>query len=298
MADTPDGRREKKTRLSRKAGATLDFLAGGGEMERRIRAFDWSRTGLGPLEGWPQSLKTALKIALNSRYPIWMGWGQELINLYNDPYIPVLGKRDDWALGASARDVWKEIWEEHLGPQADAVLLRGEASWNDQRQMVMYRNGYAEETYFTFSYSAIEDDGEQPGGVFVTVAETTHRVLSARRLQCARDLGVALGDVQDEAQVCSVVQAALARNSADIPFALLYTLHETGQFQLSQLIRKDNLACGHQAVGPESGCQVHGGKRRLSQPRRRASHPNCPRQIAAIPVESDADIDDEGFALL
>src|SRR4051812_21526880 len=99
-------------------GDPLSFLAGGGEMERRIRGFDWSKTPLGPLEQWPQSLKTALKIALNSRYPIWMGWGWDLINLYNDPYIPVLGKRDEWALGASAREVWKEIWAQHLGPQA------------------------------------------------------------------------------------------------------------------------------------------------------------------------------------
>ena len=99
----------------------LDFLNGGGQMSERIRLYDWSRTALGPLETWPRSLKTALKIALNTRYPIWMGWGRELVFFYKTAYAPVLGKRDEWALGASARDVWKESWEEHLRPQADAV---------------------------------------------------------------------------------------------------------------------------------------------------------------------------------
>lgn len=228
MADTPDGRREKKTRLSRKAGATLDFLAGGGEMERRIRAFDWSRTGLGPLEGWPQSLKTALKIALNSRYPIWMGWGQELINLYNDPYIPVLGKRDDWALGASARDVWKEIWEEHLGPQADAVLLRGEASWNDQRQMVMYRNGYAEETYFTFSFSPLPADEGGIGGLFCTCTEDTRKVLGERRLVALRHLAGATTDARTEVEAGTIAARILLEHDDDVSFALIYLIADDG----------------------------------------------------------------------
>ena len=109
----------------------LDFLNGGGQMSERIRLYDWSRTALGPLETWPRSLKTALKIALNTRYPIWMGWGRELVFFYNTAYAPVLGKRDEWALGASARDVWKESWEEHLRPKRMRYILLGEASWND-----------------------------------------------------------------------------------------------------------------------------------------------------------------------
>ena len=160
----------------------LEFLAGGGEMERRIRAFDWTKTPLGPPARWPQSLKTALKIALNSRHPIWMGWGPNLINLYNTPYIPILGKRHEGALGAFAPELWKEIWAEHLGPQADAVLQRGEASWNDQRQLVMNRNGYPEETYFTFSLSPLPADGGGIGGLFCTCTEDTQKVLGERRL--------------------------------------------------------------------------------------------------------------------
>ncbi len=205
-----------------------DFLSGGGEMERRIRAFDWTRTALGPLEGWPQSLKTALTIALNSRYPIWMGWGWDLINLYNDPYIPILGKRDEWALGASAREVWKEIWEGQLGPQADSVLLRGEASWNDQRQLVMYRNGYAEETYFTFSFSPLPADGGGVGGLFCTCTEDTQKVLGERRLAALRHLAAATADARAEHDAATVAAQVLAEHGNDVAFALIYLIDASG----------------------------------------------------------------------
>jgi PAS domain S-box-containing protein len=213
---------------SHTSAQSLDFLTGGGRMEQRIRALDWSRTPLGPLEGWPQSLKTALKIALNSRYPIWLGWGKELVNLYNDPYIPVLGKRDEWALGASAREVWKEAWDEHLGPQADAVLLRGEATWNDQRQMVFYRNGYAEETYFTFSFSPLPADEGGVGGLFCACTEDTQKVLGERRLAALRQLATDTADERTEQGAAAAAARVLAKHGGDIAFALIYLIASDG----------------------------------------------------------------------
>ena len=193
-------------------------------MARRIRDFDWSRTSLGPPAGWPRSLKTALSIALGSRYPIWLGWGRELVKLYNDPYIPVLGKRHDYALGASAPVLWQDIWEEHLALQADAVLLRGEASWNDQRQMVMHRNGYAEETYFTFSFSPIPADEGGVGGLFCACTEDTHKVLGERRLAALRSLAAATADARTERDACTVTARLLAEHGGDVAFALIYLI--------------------------------------------------------------------------
>lgn len=210
------------------AADPLDFLTGGGLMERRIRAHDWAATPLGSPETWPQSLKTALKIALNSRYPIWMGWGSELIKFYNDPYIPVLGQRDEWGLGASAKEVWKEIWAEHLGPQADAVMLRGEASWNDQRQLVMYRNGYAEETYFTFSFSPLPADNAGIGGLFCACTEDTQRVLSERRLAVLSGLAVATADAKTEQDAAALILESLAKHDDDVSFSILYLLSADG----------------------------------------------------------------------
>src|SRR5262245_60789887 len=212
----------------RQGDDTLDFLNGGDEMSERIRAHDWSGTALGSFETWPRSLKTALKIALNTRYPIWMGWGRELVNFYNTAYIPILGKRDEWALGASARDVWKEVWEEHLGPQADAVLLRGEASWNDQHQLIMFRNGYAEETYFNYSFSPLPADEGGVGGLFCACREDTQRVLGERRLAALRHLAAVTADARTEAQAALIAARTLAEHDADVSFALIYLISANG----------------------------------------------------------------------
>src|SRR5262245_38175877 len=207
---------------------TPDFLNGGGEMSERIRGYDWSRTALGPFEAWPLSLKTALKIALNTRYPIWMGWGPDLVFFYNTAYTPFIGKRHEWALGASARDVWKESWTEHLGPQADAVLLRGEASWNDQHQLIAYRNGYPEEVYFTYSYSPLPADEGGVGGLFCACTEDTQRVLGERRLAALRHLAAVTADARTELQAASLAARTMAQHADDVSFALIYLMAADG----------------------------------------------------------------------
>lgn len=144
-------------------------------MRQRVATFDWSQNPLGPPEAWPQSLRAAVGICLNSRFPMFVWWGPQLINIYNDAYIPVLGKRHPAALGTSAREIWSEIWNV-VGPQADAVMQRGEATWNERVLLVMGRNDYSEDTYFTWSYSPIIDDEGQIGGVFCACTEETQRV--------------------------------------------------------------------------------------------------------------------------
>ena len=75
------------------------FMAGGGELGALIRAHDWARTSLGPPEHWPRSLKTVVRIMLTSRQPIWIGWGPELVYLYNDPYKSIIGGKHPEGLG-------------------------------------------------------------------------------------------------------------------------------------------------------------------------------------------------------
>src|SRR5688572_8563145 len=86
-------------------------LRGGGEMSAYMWALDWSQTPLGPVAQWPQSLKTAVQIILGSHYPMFVWWGRELINLYNDAYAPILGQRHPHALGRPATQVWADVWE-------------------------------------------------------------------------------------------------------------------------------------------------------------------------------------------
>ncbi|HYO07381.1 MAG TPA: PAS domain-containing protein [Tepidisphaeraceae bacterium] len=148
-------------------------------MAALVRATDWSQTPLGPMASWPQSLRVAVGICLNSRFPMFVWWGPQLINIYNDAYVPILGKRHPAALGRPAREAWHDIWDV-LGPQADAVMSRGEATWNERVLLVMERNGYSEETYFTWSYSPIPDEAGGIGGLFCACTEETPRVLAER----------------------------------------------------------------------------------------------------------------------
>jgi PAS domain S-box-containing protein len=148
-------------------------------MAARVLSFDWSKTPLGPLDLWPQSLRVAVSICLNSRFPMFIWWGEQLINIYNDAYIPILGKRHPHALGRPAKATWNDIWTV-VGPQADAVMHRGEASWNERVLLVMERNNYTEDTYFTWSYSPISDESGAIGGLFCACTEETPRVLAER----------------------------------------------------------------------------------------------------------------------
>jgi len=147
-----------------------------------VRSFDWASTPLGPMSAWPQSLRLAVGICLNSRFPMFVWWGAKLINIYNDAYIPVLGKRHPGALGQPAREIWSEIWDV-IGPQADAVMLHGEATWNERALLVMERNGFAERTFFSWSYSPIFGENGEIVGLFCACTEETQRVLAEDALR-------------------------------------------------------------------------------------------------------------------
>jgi len=204
----------------------LSFLEGGGEMGARMRSFEWSRTAVGPVQTWPTSLKTMVGVLLASRFPMLIWWGPELVHLYNDAYRPMLGDKHPASIGASAADVWAEIWH-IVGPQATGVLGGGPATWNEDLLLPMNRKGYVEETYFTFSYSAIPGDGGRVGGVLVAVHETTEHVQAQRQLEMLRDLASA-SSAKTPAEACRAAAAILATNDADVPFALLYLLDEEG----------------------------------------------------------------------
>jgi PAS domain S-box-containing protein len=161
-----------------------DLITGGGEMGRLMRAFDWTKTSLGEINTWPQSLRTTLSIILNSKFPMFLFWGPELLCFYNDAYRPSLGnegKHPD-ALGKPGEAVWPEIWPV-IKPLIDQVLSGGEATWSEDQLIPIYRNGKIEDVYWTFSYSPVHDERGQVAGVFVTCSETTQKVASLQRLQ-------------------------------------------------------------------------------------------------------------------
>jgi len=157
---------------------SLSFLADGGEMGERMRAYDWSRSPLGPPEDWPKALKTAVGILLSSKFPMFLAWGPELRFLYNDAYVDVLGGKHPAALGHAFEDIWAEIWDD-VGPLARRALA-GEATYFENLPLTMTRKGYEEQTYFTFSYSPLRDDDGTAAGMFCVCTETTATVLAER----------------------------------------------------------------------------------------------------------------------
>ena len=164
-----------------------DFLfAGPGEMRARCRALDWAATPLGPVEGWSQSLRTTVGIVLGSHHPMFLWWGPELVQIYNDAYRPSFGYADapgrarhPRALGARGREFWTDIWEA-IGPQIEQVMTTGEATWHVDQYLPIERDGRLDDVWWTYSYSPVRDDDGSIGGTLVVCQETTDRVLGQR----------------------------------------------------------------------------------------------------------------------
>jgi signal transduction histidine kinase/FixJ family two-component response regulator len=213
-----------------------------------MRSMDWSSTALGPVDSWPQSLRTAEGILLSSRFSMWMGWGPDLAFLYNDAYgRGTLGKKHPWALGRPAREVWSEIWED-IGPRIQTVLDTGEATWDEALLLFLERSGYSEETYHTFSYSPLTDDAGRTAGMFCVVMEETERVIGERRLATLRDLAADLASTTGEEAMLAAVARNLERNLFDLPFTLVY-LFEDGA-DSARLACTTGIRAGH-AVAPQ-----------------------------------------------
>jgi PAS domain S-box-containing protein len=207
-------------------GEPEDLFAGGGEMGAHMRAFDWAATSLGPVEGWSQSLRSAVSICLNSRFPILIYAGPELLVLYNDAFIPFFGrKHPELALGLPGHEVWPEIWP-IIGPMLEGVLVTGRATWADDLMLAINRNGYLEETYRTFSYSPIGIEAGRVEGVFNAVNFTTERVIGERRLNTLRQLAGHVSESRTPEAACHQAVHTLTANPADVPFALLYQWDE------------------------------------------------------------------------
>jgi hypothetical protein len=159
-----------------------DFLAGGGEMGQLTRAFDWSATPIGAPDGWPQSLRTAVRILLNTNHPMFIWWGPELIQFYNDAYRQTMGpERHPSALGQRGRDCWAEIWP-IIGPQIEQVMSGGGATWHENQLIPVTRHGRLEQVWWTYGYSPI-DEADGVGGVLVVCRDVTKEHLAAEALR-------------------------------------------------------------------------------------------------------------------
>ncbi len=168
--------RELKPKITDKS---FHFIRNGGELGELIKRFDWSKTPLGSTEHWPKCLRLTLSMILASKFPMFLWWGKDLIQFYNDAYRPSLGNngKHPLALGQKAKDCWPEIWD-IIYPLIEQVRNTGESTWSEDQLVPIYRNGKIEDVYWTFGYSPIYGDAHQVEGVLVVCTETTEKVLT------------------------------------------------------------------------------------------------------------------------
>jgi signal transduction histidine kinase/CheY-like chemotaxis protein len=149
------------------------------DLDTLMRNFDWGTSSVGPVEKWPQVLKSTVRTLLDCRLPMYLAWGPDYIQFYNDAYRSILGDKHPDALGQDARLTWPEIWDT-IGPMWEQVF-NGKSIGSEDLKLTINRYGYLEDCYFSFSYSPVRNDAGNVAGVLVTFAETTKVVLAERR---------------------------------------------------------------------------------------------------------------------
>ncbi len=165
---------------------TAKFLSCGGELASLTQAFDWAATPLGPSTQWPDSLKTTLGIVLASNHPMFIWWGPELIQFYNDAYRKTMGpERHPSALGQPGRECWREIWP-IIGPQIDSVMAGGPPTWHEDQLVPVTRHGSREDVWWTYGYSAIQD-AAGVRGVLVVCNDVTKEHLAKEELKLVNE---------------------------------------------------------------------------------------------------------------
>ena len=214
------------------ADATVRII-GTGEMADLIRAFDWTKTAIGGVDTWSDTLVTTVNLLLASRHPMFLWWGPELIQFYNDGYRPSLrADKHPTAVGQRGTECWPEIWT-IIGPQIEAVMARGESSWNTNQLVPINRNGKLEEVFWTYSYSPVRDKNGEIQGTLVVCSETTEQVLMERRLRTLLTISldasarIEMSDRQALRRFSESVAASLQQNPADFPFASLFLLRDS-----------------------------------------------------------------------
>ena len=226
--------KENKTHTRRSTSSSQ--IIGEGEMAELTRSFDWARTPVGPVEKWSDTLLTTVNLILASRHPMFLWWGPELVQFYNDGYRPSIREdKHPGALGQRGIECWPEIWP-IIGPQIESVMRDGKSTWNINHLVPINRNGKLEEVYWTYSYSPVRDKDGSVRGTLVVCSETTDEVLSQRRLKTLLAVGKESPVVDDIAAdsgslapFAQKILEKLDEDPADIPFASIY-LHERDDF--------------------------------------------------------------------
>jgi len=249
---------------------------------------------------------------LTSQQPIWIGWGKELTYLYNDPYKSIIGGKHPWALGRPTAEVWREIWSD-IAPLLNKAMTEEEGTYVEEHLLIMERNGYPEETHYTYSYSPIIDDDGTTGGIFCANTDDTQRVIGERQLALLRELAAGTAHARTWQQACENGAYALSTNPHDLPFALLYVLEpgsETAMRAGATGIDLDHPSAPEtisvNSLGPwalmetlrdGSAHLVTNLSQRFSAPFPRSVWKSPPHQAIVLPIPATGDTGRTGFLI-
>ena len=179
-----------------------------------LRSFDWARTPVGPMESWPQSLRSYVDLILGLPTPAMVFWGPDLTQIYNERYVAIMGPRHPRYFGAPYRECSPETYA-LLIPVLRQVLEEGRTVEISREPRTLTRHGFEEETYFTYTFSPLRDDQGKIAGIYHPVVELTDAVLRERRAETLRQL-TAQRDPLSQATV------PFAANPADAPLVGMY----------------------------------------------------------------------------
>jgi signal transduction histidine kinase len=203
----------------------LDWLTGSDEVIKVIQSVDWEKTGIGPIELWPQNFRSILNLCLEALYPIGIYWGSEFVLFYNESWRPIAGNKHPRSFGQSGSEVWREIWDV-IGPMFRSVLETGEVVLKIDQLLPLERFGYIEECYFNFNLSPIRTAEGKVEGIFNVAIESTYRVINERRTQFLQQLSSQTSTTKSAQELCMIGAKVISGNPLDIPFSLLYLMDQ------------------------------------------------------------------------
>ncbi len=197
-------------------------FGGPGEVRRVARSLDWAATPLGPVAAWPPMLRGTIRTVLRSGFPVVINWGPELVTIYNDAFVPLMGAKHPRGLGVPMRDVWPESWE-LIRTRIEQVVQQGHTTSAQDERYILLRHGYPEECYFTFSESPIVESDGTIVGMLTVSNETTGKVLNERRMGMVRDLGLlSVAEQGSTADTCVAALEVIEKTRESVPFAVAF----------------------------------------------------------------------------
>jgi two-component system sensor histidine kinase VicK len=224
-----------------------------GEMADLIRAFPWEKTAIGPICDWPSALISTVNLILDAGFPMFIWWGEDKIQFYNDPYREMLGSGErsqhPSALGARGPESWPEIWST-IQPLLDRVLETEKPVYLVDEKIPIYREGKLQDLYWTFSYNLVRDSNGSPVGFLAVCSETTGKVRFEQEvtggLYAQQVLNAEIAAVNEELRASNEElihsQEALQLLNAELEHRVAQRTNELQNAQLATEAQKQRLA--------------------------------------------------------